>query len=112
MDIALAVAYFLPICFLALFIGSIGKRSVLYLLWGFIASVPVLILTPVLISSLPEIVTPAVTISPVLEEFFKALPIVIPAALGIRNNNRDLLVYAMASGIGFSIMAAGARLEA
>jgi RsiW-degrading membrane proteinase PrsW (M82 family) len=104
MDAALVLAYFLPIGFLALFIGSIGRKFVLYLLWGFVASIPVIILVPHLVSLFPEIVGSEVTISPVLEEFFKALPIVIPAVLGSRNSNRDLLVYAMASGIGFSIM--------
>lgn len=104
MDVAQVLAYFLPICFLALFIGTIGKKSLLYLLWGFIASIPVIILVPHLVSSFPEIVSPEVSISPVLEEFFKALPIIIPAVLGSRNSNRDLLVYAMAAGIGFSIV--------
>jgi RsiW-degrading membrane proteinase PrsW (M82 family) len=104
MDAALVIAYFLPICFLALFIGSIGKKFILYLLWGFIASIPVILLVPYLISAFPEIVGSEVTISPVLEEFFKALPVVVPAILGSRNSNRDLLVYAMAAGIGFSIM--------
>lgn len=104
MDIALAVAYFLPICFLALFVGSIGKKFVMYLLWGFLASIPVFFLTPVLISSLPELTTPALTISPVLEEFFKALPLVLPAMMGKRTSHRNVLVYALAAGIGFSIM--------
>jgi len=104
MDLAVTLAYFLPICFLAVFIGNIGKRFILYLLWGAVASLPVLFLDPILISQLPEIVSPAVTVSPFLEEFFKALPIVIPAIMGIRSSNRDMLVYAMASGIGFSII--------
>jgi RsiW-degrading membrane proteinase PrsW (M82 family) len=103
-DIWLLLAYFLPICFLAVFIGHTGKKFVLYLLWGFIASIPVVLLYPVIVERFPEIVSPALTISPVIEEFFKALPIVIPVILGHRNNNRDILVCALASGIGFSIM--------
>jgi RsiW-degrading membrane proteinase PrsW (M82 family) len=104
MDAVLVIAYFLPICFLAFFIGTIGKKFVLYLIWGFLASIPVLLILPCLVSSFPEIITPEVTVSPLIEEFFKALPIVILALLGSRNSNRDLLVYAMASGVGFSIM--------
>jgi len=104
MDAAMVLACFLPIGFLAVFIGNLGKKFVLYLVWGFIAALPVLFLDPIIISQFPEIVSPAVTVSPFLEEFFKALPIVILALLGSRNSNRDMLVYAMASGIGFSII--------
>ena len=104
MDAAFLIAYLLPIGFLAVFIGNLGKRFILYLVWGCIAAVPVLFLLPVLTGWFPEIVSPAVTLSPVLEEFFKALPLAIPVALGRRSSNRDMLVYAMASGIGFSVI--------
>ena len=104
MDTAIVLAYFLPICFLAVFIGNIGKKFVWYLLWGCIAAIPVIFLMPILTAGFPEIVSPPVTLSPILEEFFKALPLAIPVILGSRSSNRDLLVYAMASGIGFSIM--------
>jgi RsiW-degrading membrane proteinase PrsW (M82 family) len=104
MDAAFLFAYLLPIGFLAVFIGNLGKRFVLYLVWGCIAAVPVLFLMPVLTGWFPEIVSPAVTLSPVLEEFFKALPLAIPVALGRRSSNRDMLIYAMASGIGFSVI--------
>ncbi len=104
MDAAFLPAYLLPIGFLAVFIGNLGKKFILYLVWGCIAAVPILLLMPVLTGMFPEIVSPAVTLSPVLEEFFKALPLAIPVALGSRSSNRDMLVYAMASGIGFSII--------
>lgn len=104
MDTAFMLAYLLPIGFLAVFIGNLGKKFVLYLVWGCIAAVPVFFLMPVLTAQFPEIVSPAVTLSPVFEEFFKALPLAIPVILGHRSSNRDMLVYAMASGIGFSII--------
>jgi RsiW-degrading membrane proteinase PrsW (M82 family) len=104
MDASLLLAYFLPLCFLATFIGNLGKKFILYLVWGCIAAVPVLFLMPVLTGWFPEIVSPAVTLSPVLEEFFKALPLAIPLVIGSRSTNRDMLVYALASGIGFSII--------
>jgi RsiW-degrading membrane proteinase PrsW (M82 family) len=104
MDAAAALAYFLPICFLAVFIGNIGKKFVYFLVWGFVAAIPVYYLMPVLAGQFPEIISPAVTFSPLFEEFFKALPLLIPVILGIRSSNRDVLVYAMAAGIGFSIM--------
>jgi RsiW-degrading membrane proteinase PrsW (M82 family) len=104
MDAAFFLAYLLPIGFLAAFVGNLGKKFILYLVWGCIAAVPVLLLMPVLTAQFPEIVSPAVTLSPVFEEFFKALPLAIPVALGSRTSNRDMLVYAMASGIGFSVI--------
>jgi RsiW-degrading membrane proteinase PrsW (M82 family) len=104
MDAAFFLAYLLPIGFLAVFVGNLGKKFILYLVWGCIAAVPILFLMPVLTGWFPEIVSPAVTLSPVLEEFFKALPLAIPVVLGSRSSNRDMLVYAMASGIGFSVI--------
>lgn len=104
MDAAAVLAYFLPICFLAVFIGNIGKKFAYFLVWGFVAAIPVYYLTPVLTGQFPEIISPAVTFSPLFEEFFKALPLLIPVILGIRSSNRNVLIYAMATGIGFSIM--------
>jgi RsiW-degrading membrane proteinase PrsW (M82 family) len=104
MGIFLVVAYFLPILFLMAFIGRAGKKYIIYLFWGFLSSIPVLIL----VSGIPETVSASpyfiINISPLLEEFFKALPIIIPVLIGIKNNDEDLLVCAMASGIGFSII--------
>lgn len=104
MDAVAVLAYFLPICFLAVFIGNIGKKFVYFLIWGFIAALPVFFMTPLLTAHFPEVICPAVTFSPLIEEFFKALPLAIPVILGSRSSNRDVLVYAMAAGIGFSIM--------
>ncbi len=102
-DIELVAAYFLPILFLMAFVGRAGKKYIIYLFWGFLASVPVLILTPAIIHAIP-IANPELTVSPLLEEFFKALPIIIPALIGAKNRDDDLLVCAMASGIGFSLI--------
>ena len=105
MDPVLAATCFLPIIFLMAFIGRAGKKYLIYLLWGFLAAIPMLFLITCVI---PDAVyaTPYFTInvSPLLEEFFKALPIIIPAIIGIKNNDKDLLVCAMASGIGFSVI--------
>jgi RsiW-degrading membrane proteinase PrsW (M82 family) len=113
MNIALVVAYFLPILFLAAFVGRAGKKYLVYLLWGFLASAPVLFLVnnnpgSVFTQFIPPGMVPQtyldINIFPLLEEFFKALPIIIPALIGIKNRDEDLLVCAMASGIGFSII--------
>jgi len=114
MDAAFLLAYLLPICFLAVFIGNLGKKFILYLVWGCIAAIPIIILMPVLTPLFPEIVSREVNLSPVFEEFFKALPLAIPVivgSLGSRSSNRDVLVYAMASGIGFSIIENGMLFE-
>jgi RsiW-degrading membrane proteinase PrsW (M82 family) len=103
-EILIVLAYLLPIVFLAAFIGNLGRRSMLFLAWGCIAAIPVFFLVPVLVDRFPEIVSSDVTLSPVLEEFFKALPLVIAFAIGIRMDNREILTCAMASGIGFSII--------
>ena len=104
MEIILIAAYLLPIVFLMAFIGHEGKKFLVYLLWGFLASVPVIILYPFITNALPSLPYPFLTVSPLIEEFFKALPILIPVFIGIKKSDKDLLLYAMASGIGFSII--------
>jgi RsiW-degrading membrane proteinase PrsW (M82 family) len=42
-----------------------------------------------------------------VEEFFKALPILIIALVVQRQQDRDIFLYAMASGIGFAIIETG-----
>jgi RsiW-degrading membrane proteinase PrsW (M82 family) len=104
MDLLPLLAYFLPIIFLAAFMGNLGQRSLLFLGWGCAAAIPVYFLVPLLAERFPEIVSPAVTLSPLLEEFFKALPLAIAFVIGIRRDNREILACAMATGIGFSII--------
>lgn len=107
MEIPLVVAYLLPIMFLMAFIGRAGKKFIIYLFWGFLASVPMLVLFLMNIPELSVYPFGRITVSPLLEEFFKALPVIIPALMGIKNQDEDVLVYAMASGIGFSLVENG-----
>lgn len=103
MEIVPVAAYFLPILFLIAFIGHNGKKFRIYLLWGVVASLPAIFMYLNYSNALSEELY-SLTVSPLLEEFFKALPIIIPVIVGIKNSDKDLLVYAMASGIGFSII--------
>jgi RsiW-degrading membrane proteinase PrsW (M82 family) len=105
MMLALAVAYFLPIICLMVFIGYENKKYLIYLLWGFLASIPVIILTWfILLPAFPADSDLSLSVFPLVEEFFKALPIIIPALIGIKSRDKDLLFYAMAAGIGFSLI--------
>jgi RsiW-degrading membrane proteinase PrsW (M82 family) len=104
MEIVLLAAYCIPILVLMAFVERMGKKYLIYLLWGFLASIPVYLL----VSAIPPGLFPKpfvlINLSPVMEEFFKALPIIIPALIGIANRDEDVLVCAMASGIGFSVV--------
>jgi RsiW-degrading membrane proteinase PrsW (M82 family) len=110
MDLVFYAAYFLPFLFLMVFIGRIDTRFILFVVWGFIAAVPVYFLEPVVFhaaqTEIPTVLL-SITISPVVEEFFKALPLIILAMYGSRQQDRDIFLYAMASGIGFSIIETG-----
>lgn len=100
----LVAAYFLPILFFIAFIGHNDKKFRIYLLWGIVASLPAIFIYPHLTGALSGDIYYSLTVSPLVEEFFKALPIIIPVIVGIKNGDKNLLVYAMASGIGFSII--------
>jgi RsiW-degrading membrane proteinase PrsW (M82 family) len=107
MDLILCAAYLLPFLFLVIFIGRIDTRFLLFIVWGFIAAVPVYFLEPVLFQAAQTEIPKAlatITISPIVEEFFKALPLLILAIWGSRQQDRDIFLYALASGIGFSII--------
>jgi RsiW-degrading membrane proteinase PrsW (M82 family) len=105
---SLCVAYLLPFLFLVIFIGRINTRFVLFVIWGFIAAIPVCFLEYVLFNAAQiEIPLASITISPIIEEFFKALPLILLAIYGSRQQDRDIFLYALASGIGFSIIETG-----
>jgi RsiW-degrading membrane proteinase PrsW (M82 family) len=110
MDLILCAAYLLPFLFLVIFIGRIDTRFILFVVWGFIAAVPVYFLEPVLFQAAQTEIPAAlatITISPIVEEFFKALPLILLAIYGSRQQDRDIFLYALASGIGFSIIETG-----
>ena len=111
LDPSAVLAYVLPLVFLMAFIGRAGKKFIIYLFWGFFAAVPALIAMQFILPALPEVVFPDITVAPVVEELFKALPLVILAFGSVRGSNRDVLVYALASGIGFSIAETGFLLN-
>lgn len=104
MVLALVAAYLLPIICLMVFIGYENKKYLVYLLWGFFASIPVILLTWFVAPTFPMNTDLTVSMYPLVEEFFKALPIIVPALIGIKNRDEDLLFYAMAAGIGFSLV--------
>ncbi|MFA5237219.1 MAG: PrsW family glutamic-type intramembrane protease [Methanoregula sp.] len=110
MDLILYAAYLLPLLFMVIFIGRINTKFFLFVIWGFIAAVPVYFLEPVFFQTAQNEIPTAlfsITLSPVIEEFFKALPILVLALIGSRQQDRDILLYAIASGIGFSIIETG-----
>ncbi|ABS55529.1 conserved hypothetical protein [Methanoregula boonei 6A8] len=110
MDLVLAAAYLLPFIFLAAFIGRIDTRFVLFVLWGCVAAIPALLLEPVLASAFQSDIPTAIasiTISPLVEEFFKALPLLILALAGIYQKDREIFFCAMASGVGFAVVETG-----
>jgi len=101
------LAYFLPIVFLAAFAGSMKRRNIFFLAWGFIVAIPAYYLE-LFLSPAPTdtvgILTLSVTVSPIIEELFIVLPLAIAFAIGIRMNKQEIFACAMTSGIGFSII--------
>jgi len=109
-DLVLVAAYLLPFLILIACIGRIDTRFVLFVLWGCIAAVPAYFLEPVLASALSAEIPAAIaplTISPLVEEFFKALPLFILALAGTWRKDREIFFCAMASGIGFALIENG-----
>ncbi|MDD1701913.1 MAG: PrsW family intramembrane metalloprotease [Methanoregula sp.] len=113
MNLLLAISYLIPFLFLGIFIGRIQKKFILFILWGILAAIPVYLIEPFLFSavqdSIPLSLAP-LTISPIVEEFFKALPLIILALVAGHQSDRDIFLYAMASGIGFAVIETGLTL--
>jgi len=110
MDLILYAAYFLPLLFLILVLGRINAKVFLFVAWGIVAAIPVYFLEPVLFGAatveMPTVLV-SLTISPIIEEFFKALPLLFLALPAAKLRDRDILLYALASGLGFSIIETG-----
>lgn len=106
-SIPIILVCFVPILFLLAFVEYEGRKYLIYLLWGFLACL--LTLGLYIATGLYPLAPPIkeILLAPVIEEFIKALPVMVLAVIGIKNSNRDLLVCAMAIGIGFSIVETG-----
>ena len=110
MNLILCAAYLLPFLFLVIFIGRIGTRFILFVVWGFIAAVPVIFSNRSCFRQ-PRLRFPVRA----------CLHYHLPHCRGIfqgpappdtsprrgRQQDRDIFLYAFASGIGFAIIETG-----
>jgi len=111
MDFLTLFAYCLPILLLIALIRNTGKKAVLFLVWGCIAAILAAFLLHLIFPVFQEIVFQEITISPVIEELFKAFPLLFLARAQDKTSNRDILACSLASGIGFSLVETGLLLN-
>jgi RsiW-degrading membrane proteinase PrsW (M82 family) len=95
----------LPLFFLLIFLEDGQRRILAFLIWGLSAAVISYYVSSALYPALAgSTVLTDVTVAPVVEEFVKALPLFILLPVVGQRYSKDLLVLAMASGFGFSIL--------
>lgn len=105
MDPLFIIMYLLPVLAISAFVGSFNRKVLLFLAWGAIAAVPSLFLNQMVIRpAIPDTQYLVINVSPFIEEIFKVLPIIVLAYFTEKTPDRNVLVYAFAAGIGFSIV--------
>ncbi len=101
---ALYLGTMIPLLFLVIFVKRDNRLLLLFMLWGLTAVLPSALLNQLVYNN-TLISMEAVTsfAAPLIEEFFKALPLLLFLFFKKDLKNPFILFLAMASGIGFSI---------
>lgn len=94
----------IPLLFLLIFLQREQRMLIYFLLWGLTAAIMSYYTYQFLDFSGIWIPQKEVTIAPFIEEFFKALPLIILFIFTGKKFEKFILPLAMASGIGFSIL--------
>jgi RsiW-degrading membrane proteinase PrsW (M82 family) len=101
---ALYLGTLIPLLFLVIFVKKENRLLLLFMLWGLTAVLPSAFFNQLIFNktsaSLEEITSFA---APLIEEFFKGLPLLLFLFFKKNMKSSFVLFLAMASGIGFSI---------
>ncbi len=100
---AIFLGTIIPLIFLIIVLKGENRLMMAFFSWGLIAFVLSLSVNNLIVRQSGITVSQlSVTWAPVVEEFFKALPLVCFLFMS-KNTTRPVIYFAMASGIGFSI---------
>lgn len=102
--LSIVIGLTIPKLFVTLFLKKQQRIMMYYMFWGFFSAILVYFIYDFMSGFVLNISFQEVTISPLLEEFIKAFPLIALFLITGRKFEKHILPFAMASGIGFSIL--------
>jgi hypothetical protein len=102
--LSIVIGLTIPKLFVVLFLKKKQRMLMYYLFWGFFSAIVVYFVYDSLSNMGIQFVYQEVTLTPMLEEFIKAFPLIALFLLTGKKFEKYILPFAMASGVGFSIL--------
>ena len=102
--LSIVIGLTIPKLFVVLFLKKQQRVMMYYMFWGFFSAILVYYIYDFLNGFSLNLLYQEVTITPLLEEFVKAFPLIALFLVTGRKFEKYILPFAMASGIGFSIL--------
>lgn len=101
---AVAITLSIPLLLLLPFMKGDGRRTLIFLIYGYFAGLSATFLLGAVIGYLPGSQYADIGVSPVVEGLFVVAPVIVAGLCCDEKVRVSLLGYAMASGFGFSIV--------
>lgn len=102
--VAIVIGLTIPKLFVVLFLKKHQRIMMYYMFWGFFSAILVFFIYDYINGHALNITYLEVTLTPLLEEFVKAFPLIALFVITGKRSEKYILPFAMASGIGFSIL--------
>ena len=102
--IAIVIGLTIPKLFVVLFLKKQQRIMMYYMFWGFFSAILVFYIYDFLGSIAVNLSYQEITVTPLLEEFVKAFPLITLFIITCKRSEKYILPFAMASGIGFSVL--------
>jgi hypothetical protein len=102
--LSIVIGLTIPKLFVVLFLKKKQRMLMYYLFWGFFSAIVVYFIYDSLSGMGITFIYQEVTLTPMLEEFIKAFPLVALFLITGKKFEKYILPFAMASGVGFSIL--------
>lgn len=101
--VSIVIGVTIPKLYMLLFLRKHQRTMMYYMFWGFFSAIVVYSVYEIL-GGFMDVSYREVTVAPLLEEFVKAFPLIAMFIVTGRRFEKHVLPYALASGIGFSIL--------
>lgn len=102
--VSIVIGLTIPKLFVALFLNKHQRMFMYYIFWGFFAAIATYYTLQFIADIGIQLTYQEITVTPLLEEFVKAFPLLALFAIRGQKFQKHILTLAMSCGVGFSIL--------
>ncbi len=102
--LSIVIGLTIPKLFMVLFLKKHQRVMMYYLFWGFFSAIMVYYIYDFLSGFAVNLSYQEITVTPLLEEFVKAFPLIALFLITGKKFEKHILPFAMSCGIGFSVL--------